>query len=83
MVSVVARHATHITSVVLAALPVKMISIASVTLKARCVCPSSLLYGLQFSWIVYIRGGDALFSVLDVPIAIAVASLTGRRPGVC
>ncbi len=82
MVRVVARHATHVTSVVLAALPIEMITITSVTLKASCVCPSSLLWGLQFGWILYIRGGDALFSVLDVPFAIAVASLASRRSGV-
>ena len=79
MVSVVARHATHVASVVLAALPVKMITIGRVTLKARCVCPSSLLWGLQFGWILYIRGGDALFSVLDVPCALAVAGFACRR----
>jgi hypothetical protein len=79
MVHVVARHATHVASVVLATLPIKMITIARVTLKARCVCPSSLLWGLQFGRILYVRCGDALFSVLDVPLAIAVASLTRRR----
>jgi len=82
MVRVVARHAAHVASVVLATLPVRMITIARVTLKARCVCPSSLLWGLQFGWILYIRSGDALLSVLDVPIAIAVAGLTRRRSGV-
>ena len=79
MVHVVARHATHVASVVLAALPVKMTTIGRVTLKARCVCPSSLLWGLQFGRIIYIRGGDALFSVLDVLCAFAVAGFACRR----
>ena len=78
MVSVVARHATHIASVVLATLPIKMITIARVTLKARCVCPSSLLRGFQFGWILYIRGGDAVFPVLDVLCAVAMAGFACR-----
>src|SRR6267142_2305129 len=73
-----ARHATHVASVVHAALPVKTINISRVTLKAHCVCSSSLLWGLQFGWILYIRGGDALFSVLDVPCAVAVAGFACR-----
>jgi hypothetical protein len=79
MVHVVARHATHVASVVLAALPVKMTTIASVTLKARCVCPSSLFWGLQFGGILYIRGGDALFSVLNVLCAFAMAGFALSR----
>ena len=79
MVHVVARHATHVASVVLAALPVKMTAIAGVTLKAPCVCPSSRFWGLQFGWILYIRGGDALFSVLNVLCAVAMAGLACRR----
>jgi hypothetical protein len=64
---------------VFAALPIKMITIGTVTLKARCVRPSSLLRGLQFGWILYIRGGDALFSVLDVLCALTVAGFACRR----
>ncbi len=79
MVHVVARHATHVACVVLAASPIKMITIGTVTLKARCICPSSLLWGLQFGWILYIRGGDAVFSVLDVLCAVAVAGFARRR----
>lgn len=79
MVHVVAGHAAHVASVVLAALPVKMATIARVTLKARCVCSSSLLRGFQFGWIIYVRGGDALFSVLNVPFTIAMASLALSR----
>ena len=79
MVHVVARHATHVTSVVLATLPPKMITIARVTLKARCVCPLSILWGLQFDRILYIRGGDALLPVLDVLGAFAVAGFACRR----
>ena len=79
MMHVVARHTTHIASVVLATLPAEMTTIAGVTLKARCVCPSSVLWGLQFGWIIYVIGGDALFSVLDVLDAGAVAGFAGRR----
>jgi len=79
MVHVVARHATHVASVVLAALPAKMTTIAGVTLKARCVRPFSVLWGLQFGRILYIRGGDALFSILDVLYAFAVAGFARRR----
>ncbi|HYR77971.1 MAG TPA: hypothetical protein VEM96_19295 [Pyrinomonadaceae bacterium] len=78
VVHVVARHTTHVASVVLAALPVKMTTIARVTLKARCVCPSSLLWVLQFSGIIYVLGCDSLFSVLNVFFAIAVAGFARR-----
>ena len=73
MVDVVARHATHVASIVLAALPVKMTAITGVTLKARCVCPSPCFWGLQFGRILYVRGGDALFSILNVLCAFAMA----------
>src|SRR5882672_2739179 len=79
MVHVVARHATHVASVVLATLPAKMITIARVTLKACYVCPSSILWGFQFDRILDIRGGDALFSVLDVLCAFAVAGFACGR----
>jgi len=75
MVHVVARHTTHVAAVVLAALPVKMTTIARVTLKASCVCSSSVLWRLQFGGIIYVIGGDALFPVLNVPFAIAVATV--------
>jgi hypothetical protein len=79
VVHVVAGHATHVASVVLPALPVKMTTIARVTLKARCICPSFLLWRLQLSWVIYVVGGDALFSVLDVLDAGAVAGFACRR----
>jgi len=79
MVHVVARHATHVASVVLAALPVKMTAIAGVTLQAPCVCPSSRFWGLQFGWILYVRGGDPLFSVLDMFFAVAMTGLALGR----
>ena len=75
MVHVVARHTTHVAAVVLAALPVKMTTIARVTLKARSACPSSLFWSLQFGWIIDVIGGDALFPVLNVPFAVAVATV--------
>lgn len=77
MVHVVARHATHVASVVLAALPAKTTTIG-VTLKARCVCPSSLLWGLQFGWVINVVGRNAFFSVLNMPLAISVTALTHR-----
>jgi len=46
MVHVVTRHATHVASVVLTALPVEMTTIAGVTLKADSVGPSSLFWSL-------------------------------------
>jgi hypothetical protein len=75
VVHVVARHTTHVASVVLAALPIKMTTIARVTLKARCVRPSSLLWRLQFGWVIDVVGGDTLFPVLNVLFASAVARL--------
>ena len=78
MVHVVARHATHVASVVLAGLPAKTITIARVTLKARSVCPSSLLWGLQFGWVINVVGRNAFFSVLNVPFAISMTALTHR-----
>jgi len=74
MVHVVARHTTHVAAVVLAALPIKVTTIARVTLKAGCVCPSSVLWRLQFGWVIDVVGGDALFPVLNVLFASAVAS---------
>jgi hypothetical protein len=56
-----------------------MTTIARVTLKARCVCSSSLLWGLQFGWIIYVIGRNAFFSVLDVLCAFAVAGFACRR----
>jgi hypothetical protein len=82
MVHVVAGHATHVASVMLAALPVEMTTIAAVTLKADCVRPSSLFWRFQFGWILYIRGGDALFSVLNMLSAFAMAGFACRRPRV-
>lgn len=79
MVHVVARHTTHVASVVLAALPVKMTTIARVTLKAGCICPFPVLGRLQFGWVVDVVGGNALFPVLNVLFASAVAGFASRR----
>src|SRR6267142_6298095 len=78
VVYIVARHATHIASFVLACLPAKTITIARVTLKAGCVCPSSLLWGLQLGRVINVVGRNAFFSVLNMPFAISVTALTHR-----